>query len=174
MPLKWKIYYLCSLYLLLSCTVFFCMLVYTAITTSSAAGEIIKSYIIAAAVLAALSFKSVLSIRAIGHFKNYTPHSKFERAAFIAGFCFTLIFGITGFVLCLTIMIPEDFTRHGDQQPLAFGDFSEMVIDFSLFATVLCCLFFAVFDLFLLKAIRKRYYNNLIVLGESIGQQLED
>jgi hypothetical protein len=48
-----------------------------------------------------------------------------------------------------------------------------MVLDYSTFLLTFCSLFIAAYDLLLLKAIRKKYYDSLIIMGESIGEQLE-
>ncbi len=89
---------------------------------------------------------------------------------FIVAFYLNAMLAVCGIFLSIFITIPADFT-HRKYPELAIT-IKAIVLDFSLFIAVLCATILVIFDLVLLKAICKKHYNNLLVLGESIGQHL--
>lgn len=113
-------------------------------------------------------FKSILAIRGINHYKNYTLQSKAERRTFIVSFWLIALFAITGLMLCMFDTIPNELNRHATD----IHNYTELVLDYSLILVTVSSLLVAVFDLFLLKAIHKKHYDSLIILGESIGEDL--
>ena len=172
MPLKWRIYYLCCLYMLLWSITLLFVLCYGVIRTRFSTETLLYAGIILA-ILAIPVFKSILAIRGLNHYKNGTLQSKAERKTFVVSFCLVALFAIGCLMLCIFEIIPQDFMHHPNSDYIAHRDYPEMVLDYATFLLTICSLLVAASDLFLLKAIHKKYYDSLIVLGESIGEHLE-
>ncbi len=168
MPLKWKIYYACCLYTLSWITIIYAVAGFATIkdgfrdTTALAISLALLVFVI-------IVGKCLLSFRAISHYKNNTLQSKIEKVLFIISFGLIILVAIGIVLLSIFIIIPEDLLSRGDiyEAPRKIP-LSELVLDYSFFAGGVCSIFLAIFDLILLKAIRKRYYDTLLSFGEDI------
>ena len=117
--------------------------------------------------------KSILSIRATSHYKNTTAPSKKERILFISLFIATTIFILLVIAFCVLYVIPQYFLQSDTKNQSLAPRWNVLTAFYiSMFILVFTGCFVSVCDLFLLKAIRKKYHDHLFIMGESIGQHL--
>jgi hypothetical protein len=166
MPLKWKIYYWCSLHLLLYATLLFFNSCFNLLTEGVNAEKIIN-FALGLVFLVALSAKAELSIKGVHHYKNGRLFSKTGRIFFIIGFCVFGGFTLFGIWFSISSVILVDFSNKQNLE--SFSSRRYFIMDCLFLMAVVSSTVLAIFDLMLLKAIRKKYNDSI----ESIGQHIQ-
>jgi hypothetical protein len=166
MPIKFRIYYACSLYLLLwSCTTG-TLLYFKPLKDDgnhSNASLATTMYVL----LVILILKSLLSIKSIQHYKTNTRYSKAGRKLVIAAFILTII--VTLFMSTTAIFMLGDIINNGeDRDSQGHVYINQILFHICFFSAVACSIYLCIFDLILLKAIRKGYYNPMLNFGKDI------
>jgi hypothetical protein len=170
MPLQWKIYFWCSLYALIwSATFFFIVLKeYVASRNSYTDTEFLSG--ISLWLLFGMVIKSSLSIKSLLHFKNGTMPLKFERKLIATSFSTTILFVI--FLLWYLMLFLLEFIKYppnffNKEYGVAFLQITALI---SIVAVIVSAIFINIYDIVMLKAIRKKYYDNLTVSEEAIKE----
>lgn len=91
MPVKWKIYYACSLYNILFIIAFVCVRLYALFLGNKPVADILDDVLNIILVLAVAS-KSFLSIKFLGYYSNNEKYGHTEQVIFIVGFFFNILF----------------------------------------------------------------------------------
>jgi len=158
MPVKWKIYYACTMYLFLWALGMVLYLLYLQLNELN--GQAFPGFMIACIVLAAWAYKSVLSLTAIKHYKSAITYTDKQKKGFMVGYYLNCMLCVGTMALCAFVVIPNDFMSRGDLVP---GPSSvEQLVDFLLFAALACATYLAAIDLALLKTIRQKQLDSLL------------
>jgi len=169
MPLKWRIYYWCSLYIATWSISLFLFYLYSVSTVRYGSDYLIFGSILFV-VLLAFTWKAVLSVKTISHYKNAGMYTKKEKIFFIIGFCITAIFVLIGSYASIFAIVPELMRSHDNLSSniLKSTYARQMLLSIPLFIAIICGLYVSIFDPVLLKAIRKKYYNTHLNFGETL------
>ncbi len=121
-----------------------------------------------------LLVKSVLNVRCTNHYKNITVQLQKERIVFIIFCLINGIFVALVVAFCGFVIIPVFFAKSAKTN-ISYGalEYERFAFYISVLILALTGCVTSVLDFFLLKAIRKKYYDSLIIMGESIGEHLE-
>ncbi len=122
--------------------------------------------------LGACITKAVFSFRAVHHFKNKTVPAKSEKVWFIILFSLNILFAAIVFLLSVLEVIPSDFSQQGFVLSKGHVNYRELLMDCSLFAVFFSSAYLAVFDLMLLKAVRKTHYDDLMSFEIGINKEM--
>lgn len=160
MPLKFKLYYACAMYLLLWASLFFMWMFYQSAIhgMGSEIGIILTAFLIVALNIVT----GVTGIRAIKHYKQASSLSKTERAVFIAMYCFNILFAIGVSLLLGLVIIPEMFRRRDYFDYIPRLNIEDLALSTGLLFAGIASIYLAVTGLFLLKAIRLKQRENLL------------
>lgn len=158
MPLKFKLYYASSLYLLIWSAWLFLYGSYETFTDDHTDGNFIYDFL-ALFLIALIIFKAILSLKATCYYKNSISYSKSGKIVFIIGFCINVVLFIGILLLCIFVIIP-DFRQERDYDSTPSYETRLMSISFVI--TVICSAYLCIFDLILLKAISKKQRENLL------------
>ncbi len=151
MSVKWQLYYLCNLYLLIWPIVMVALLLWNIIDgTVVYPGGI---YIICVMLLLLFFIsKAAASVNFYTKFKEGHPCSRPARIFFLILFCINL--AITVFMLCICILnIPKGLPTN--------VDYFIMLVYLSLAFTVACSVYACIFDLPLMKEITRVQYKKI-------------
>ena len=164
MPLKWKIYYWCSLYNIIFIIAFVCIRLYAlffgdnpVVDNSDDVVNIILALTVAS--------KSFLSIKFVGYYNNKEKYGHTEYVLFIVGFSFSILFLMA--VISLIIYFLSLIVNK-----IAFERIETWRLLISLSVFIFCCtmLYNIIFDFPLLKAIRKRRALGVNDIGKELVQ----
>jgi hypothetical protein len=166
MPVKFKIYYACSLYLLLWGCAMTTFLYLTPL--KDRLGRPNTAITITMCLLfVILIVKSLLSIKAVHHYKSNTRHSKGGRRLFISTFCLTIL--VTLIMSATAILMLGNLIKNGeDTDAQGHVYISQLLYHVLYFTATACSIYLCILDLILLKAIRKGYYNPMLNFGKDI------
>ncbi|HWB24693.1 MAG TPA: hypothetical protein VG738_04395 [Chitinophagaceae bacterium] len=168
MPIKFKLYQACALYLLLWGSGFLLWAIYESVRSGIERNDAVP-IILAFLILSLVVVKAVLSIRAVKHYRDAALHTKYEKGLFIAGYCFIILFTAGILLLIVFVIVPEDFYRRyklGYQLAP-----QEALMDTGICLADAAAIYLAILGLPLLKAIRARQAENLMsfeIEGEKI------
>ena len=170
MPLKWKIYCVYSVYVFLWGAGFFFILLYDALTSHLRDDDaFFHDFLIG--LLFWMPLKAILSLKSLRHYRKSTIPNKWERRLIRISFCITIIAICFLIVISLPLLVefvlyPSDFVNHDEKYP-----FRALAIAVSILLATICTVFVNVLDISVLKAIRKKYYDSLI-LDEDYANKL--
>jgi hypothetical protein len=160
MPFKWKIYYWCSVYMLLWCVTVFCYSVYLFFSTLSSPTDILDFFVIAF-VLLVMPFSAWQCILAIKHYQNNDPLSNRRKRLFQVGFISQIL---TTAVICLLcyLLINFHYFLMDDEgyEPEPWLDYKRVVPDFLSLLMAIASLYTLFLHLPLLKAIGQNQHGN--------------
>ncbi len=166
MPVKWKIYYACSLYLpLWSCAMMILLLFNP--QANKADPDNLNFTIFFCSMFLILILKSILSFKGVSHYKRNTRHSKTERILFIVGFGLNVLIAIVFSIVSVLVSINLIKYKGGVNTDVRYYA-GQLLYAVSFLTTAICCIYFSIFDLILLRAIRKKYYSSMLNFGEDI------
>lgn len=173
MPLRWKIYYWCSTYMVAWGVFMLLFLCYGILVRRISTGDDYAIFAVMFILVLLMLTKSILSIRTTNHYKNATVLSKIERLFFVILFITTTGFILLVIAFCVIYVIPQYFLQ-SDAKTLSLAPRLNVLTAFyiSIFILMFTGCFVSICDLFLLKAIRKKHYGSLISMGDSIGDHL--
>jgi len=159
MPLKFKFYYAASLYLLLWGSALVLFVAYTFVTEEFG-GQDFEWASLFLTIIILLLYKTALSIKAIRFYNKTILPSTLQKRLFIAGFCYIILFSVGISLLCLLLIVPEDFLR--TREYYSTVRVRQLFLDISFFVANIAAIYLAIFDLILLKAIRIKQRDNLL------------
>ncbi len=104
--------------------------------------------------------KTVMSIGAVQRYTKNKQFSKTGRVLFIIGFGLICLVAIGLLLMCVFVIVPEEFFKHPFEK---YGpSLKDLLMDISFFVATICAINIAIFDLVLLKAIRTKNEENLL------------
>ena len=159
MEMKWKIYYLCSLYLLLWAASVICIIVYGLFDPHKVANNIVIS--IAFAVLLIIIANSVISIRFLSLHKKGSCYSKPAHLAFYISYGFIIVFTTASLILLATAL-PQAIKKR------EFNGGMDIALNAALVLATICLLYISILAPSLAKAIRTNYLNSIETIGQPI------
>lgn len=160
MPLQFKLYYVCAMYLLLWGSGFFMWMFYQSAAhgTGGETAVIFTAFLIVALVAAT----GVIGIRAVKRYKEASLLSKTEQRFFIALYCYIILFAIGVSLLLGLLIIPEELRRRNYNGYTGRINIEDMVLTGGLLLAGIASLYLAVTGLLLLKAITLKHRENLL------------
>jgi len=166
MPLKFKIYYACALYVLLwvvTMMSFICFAFFRENHGSPSAND----YLILSAfwvVFGLYILKVTFSLRALRQYKLQALPGKAEKVFFIIFFAFTALFALIDIIACIAAIVDDapdslrGLVEHSNNPTVSNA---AIIFAVSFFIITLSTIYLAIFDLVLAKAIKRKYYNSL-------------
>ncbi len=162
MPVKWKIYYACSLYNLLCYLGIIGLLVYGLIKDHNSPTDIVEMCLVVCAFIIA-SFKCLLSLKFVGYFLSKKMFSKTERVFYIIGYCVNALILVLVAVIIFSIVRNIFFSRYPyHPDPL------QLIIYIGVGMLVFTICTNIIFDFPLSKAIRKQDNFDIATIGSHI------
>jgi hypothetical protein len=161
MPIKFKIYYASSIYMLLWSTGIFIYGAYSMLTEDFARGDTGIGLLILLA-FGLTGVKTIFNLRALRNYKQSSMPSGTERVLFIIGFCFIILMAIGLLLLSFFVIIPSDFRRQAYNDSYSISNYRLLFVDSSFFIAGACAIHMAIYDLILLKEIGRKQIDNLL------------
>lgn len=160
MPLQFKLYYACAMYLLLWGSGFFMWMFYQSAAhgTGSETAIIFTAFLIVALVTAT----GFMDIRAVKRYKEASLLSKTEKRFFIALYCFIILFAIGVSLLLGLLIIPEELRRRNYDGYMGRINMEDLVLTGGLLLAAIAAIYLAVTGLLLLRAIHLKHRENLL------------
>lgn len=159
MPLKFKIYYSCAIGLLLWVVGIAIAAAFSFITDEfTPVSDIFAEAAVASVILAITFIKGMASINAWKHYRHGTELTRKARRLFIVTYCYIVLFAAGLLLSCSLAIIPAFFTGGNYYTP----GLKDMLLDGSCILAAIIALYFAIVDLMLLKAIRKKHEDSLV------------
>ncbi len=160
MPLQWKIYYWCSVYVLLWCVISFCFSVYVSFLTLPSLTEVLNLFVIAL-ILSVVFFSAWQCAQVIKHYQNNKALSNKSKLLFKVAFISQIL--ITAF-LCLFfyLFIEVHYFNMQDEnyESQPWLDYERVVPDFLNVLMAIASLYNIFLHLPLLKAIGQNQHSN--------------
>lgn len=169
MPLQWKIYCVCNVYVFLWGTVFFFMLLYD-VLISHLTDDDAFFHDFSIGLLFWMPLKAILSLKSVRHYRKGTLPQKWERRLIQISFCVSVIAICFLILISLTLLVgftlhPSDFISHDEKFPFRALDFVR-----SILLATFCTVFINALDISVLKAISEKYYAGLILAEDSVNK----
>ncbi|HWB24691.1 MAG TPA: hypothetical protein VG738_04385 [Chitinophagaceae bacterium] len=152
LPVKWQIYYLGSLYLLIW-AIIIAALIFWELSSQSIVEENYMQAILPAGLLLFFVIKAVSSINLTTHFKKALSITPRERFFFFAFFGLNIL--ITGGLLYLFI---ANMPMH---LPNYYIEYSSLLIYMSIMVTFFCSIWLCIFDIPFMKVVSGRLKNKI-------------
>jgi hypothetical protein len=160
MPLKFKIYYACSLYLLLWAGGIFSYGLYSMLTDTSHDNTLPQYF--ALFILTLIVYNAASSMVAVRRYRKSKMPSKVGRVLLIIGFAFNCLLSLAILALLIFVVVPDDFFRITDTSQYGLSSTTVFLQDVSIFLADVCAIQLAATGLALLKATNKKYNDNLL------------
>lgn len=159
MPAYIKMYYACTIYFLLWAAIIFIWLTYNLMHYGVEGAESLLATLIAYLVVAIVLAKGAVSVKAWQSYRQAMQLTNTVKRLFIIVYYVTLLLGM-GMLLLNVFVIPDDLKR---SYAAGFNlDATIILLDGGVILLTLACIYFAIADWFLLKAINKKYEENLL------------
>jgi hypothetical protein len=162
MEMRWKIYYACSIYAFLWSTIFFVIVLHEWDSDNK-----IFSFALACLLLG-MSLKSALSLKSAIHYRRGTAPLPLERTFILVGFCANIVFVIIMIALLIPLLYdfisnPSNYYKQDERLP-----YLQVFVIFSFIVVAVCAILINVYDVVILRAIRKRCHDSIQTIGQHI------